>query len=199
LAQCIQILQKNAVSSDLVEVWVHAWRSVAVALASLPPQNQYLPGPTGERNHYRWQPRGRILCAGGTQNWHLYAQLLSAWAVGNTPVLMQVVSLPAALQGYTYQITSEQAAPPRGDSWDAVFCYGEPSEDIPAQGTLEQAQWRVYLAQQLIEQQGAIVPLVCTPTQACYWVHEQHICTDTTSAGGNVELLACHGIVTNTV
>ena len=44
----------------------------------------------------------------------------------------------------------------------------------------------------LSKMEGAIIPLISSNTRLHDWVHEFHVCTDTTAAGGNAELLASH-------
>ena len=44
----------------------------------------------------------------------------------------------------------------------------------------------------LSKMEGPIIPLISSNTRLHDWVHEFHVCTDTTAAGGNAELLASH-------
>ncbi len=126
------------------------------------PIKTILPGPTGELNQLSRHARSPVLCAGpGTQT--ASAQADAVCALGGRAILA------------TGEVTPEDLTKVNGIS--GVIFWGNP--------TLKRSY-----AQALAARQGAILPLLTGMPNEGYVVEEQHLCVDTTAAGGNAALLA---------
>lgn len=139
-----------------------------------------LPGPTGERNHLRFLPRGTVLCA-ATGSASLLNQLAAAFATGNR-VLALVdgrdaipANLPAAVKDHVRFIGAAEL-----DASDFAMAMVEEG----VQGGLQA---------RLAARQGAIVGIVDTragePVALWRLVAERALCVNTTAAGGNASLM----------
>ncbi|MEM1163057.1 MAG: bifunctional proline dehydrogenase/L-glutamate gamma-semialdehyde dehydrogenase PutA, partial [Pseudomonadota bacterium] len=154
------------------------------AAAALDPGPVDLPGPTGESNRYRLEPRGTVLCLGPGEA--LLDQVIQALSAGNAVVavaqgaatLLESLAdqaLPLAVMEGT--ITAEMT----GDlSLDAV-CWAGGAADARA------------LRQALADRDGPILPVLRSRVSPASYSHERAICVDTTAAGGNAALLAAAG------
>ena len=121
-----------------------------------------LPGPTGELNQLSRHARAPILCMGpGVQA--ATAQKEAVVALGGRAIVAQGVIAAETL----IEI----------DGISGVLFWG----DV--------ASKRAY-AQALAKRNGAILPLLSGMPNAGYVLEEQHLCVDTTAAGGNAALLA---------
>jgi RHH-type proline utilization regulon transcriptional repressor/proline dehydrogenase/delta 1-pyrroline-5-carboxylate dehydrogenase len=135
-----------------------------------------LPGPAGEANTLALHPRGRVLCLGPD----IEGQARVAGALGNVvivpagqlPALRRTLGAAVALSGWT-----ERAAALADRALDAVLA-GEGLDGLR----------EVALA--LAAREGPIVPLLVGVPDATMLVRERTLSIDTTSAGGNVALLA---------
>jgi RHH-type proline utilization regulon transcriptional repressor/proline dehydrogenase/delta 1-pyrroline-5-carboxylate dehydrogenase len=121
-----------------------------------------LPGPTGELNQLSRHARAPFLCMGpGVQA--ASAQKEAVIALGGRVIVAQGAIAPDVLvdiQGIS-----------------GVLFWG----DVTSK--------RAY-AQALSKREGAILPLLSGMPNASYVLEEQHLCVDTTAAGGNAALLA---------
>lgn len=128
-----------------------------------------LPGPTGESNRLSVLPRGNVLCLGpGTELSSRQAKI--AKSRGCVP--LEVAEGAGLLSG---QLSAELLTSIEGI--DIIAWWGD---DDTARS------YRKALA----ARPGNIVPLVTGVGLEDYCVREQHICVDTTAAGGNASLLA---------
>ena len=152
------------------------------AIQQLPWEGVSLDSPTGERNIYSVHQRGDVLCLGPTVQ-DVIEQIILAAATHNHAIvphllLEQALKLKPELTQYTRAADelSDTSIPDFYD-FDAVayFALDARAREI-----------REHVAQQ----KGQIVPLIASKTHLHDWVHEFHVCTDTTAAGGNAELLA---------
>ncbi|MGG5822546.1 bifunctional proline dehydrogenase/L-glutamate gamma-semialdehyde dehydrogenase PutA [Falsiroseomonas sp. HW251] len=135
-----------------------------------------LPGPAGEANSLALHPRGRVLCLGPD----IAAQARAAGALGNVAVVpaAEVAALRAAL-GPAMALAgwSDRGAALADPSLDAVLA----GEDLDGLRDVAIA---------LAARDGAIVPLLVGAPDPAMLVRERTLSVDTTSAGGNVALLA---------
>jgi RHH-type proline utilization regulon transcriptional repressor/proline dehydrogenase/delta 1-pyrroline-5-carboxylate dehydrogenase len=135
-----------------------------------------LPGPAGEANSLSLHPRGRVLCLGP----EVAPQAGAAVAEGNVAVvpaaevaaLRQALGPTAALAGWT----------------DRDAALADPVLDLVLAGEDLPGLRQVALA--LAARDGAIVPLLAGAPDPAMLVRERTLSIDTTSAGGNVALLA---------
>ena len=151
-----------------------------------------LPGPTGERNVYRVQPRHTVLCTVGhhpTAAEDLLLQTAAVLAVGSRAVWPAQHAelarrLPQAVQTHLH-ISADPLAPPTGadderSTADAALCHGLPADHLRA-------------AQALAQRPGPIVTLTTLPPGATVplarLVAERSISTNTAAAGGNASLM----------
>jgi RHH-type proline utilization regulon transcriptional repressor/proline dehydrogenase/delta 1-pyrroline-5-carboxylate dehydrogenase len=139
-----------------------------------------LPGPTGERNHLRFLPRGTVLCA-ATDRASLLNQLAAAFATGNRVLALVEqhdalpANLPAAVKTRVRFIGAAEL-----DASDFAIALVE-------QGVGGGLQTR------LAARQGALVGIVDTragePIALWRLVAERALCVNTTAAGGNASLM----------
>jgi RHH-type proline utilization regulon transcriptional repressor/proline dehydrogenase/delta 1-pyrroline-5-carboxylate dehydrogenase len=139
-----------------------------------------LPGPTGERNHLRFLPRGTVLCA-ATDRTSLLNQLAAAFATGNRVLALVEqqdalpANLPAAVKTRVRFIGAAEL-----DASDFAIALVE-------QGVGGSLQAR------LAARQGALVGIVDTragePIALWRLVAERALCVNTTAAGGNASLM----------
>ena len=140
---------------------------------SEPVSEQALPGPTGEGNRLRLQPRGPVLCLGPGRA----AALAQAAAVrGAGGIALAVAPGLKPEEGLSGTVSPEilAAAGPLG----AVMREGP-----------DDRSFRIALA----ARDGPIVPLL-RASEADMAVHERHTCTDLTAAGGNASLMTETGL-----
>ena len=146
---------------------------------SLAGRRLVLPGPTGEANSLRFDPRGRALCVAGGRG-GLLNQLAAALATGNQAILGQDQAsllppgLPAAVLART-SVAADLAA----SGIDVALCESACCRD---------------LLPLLAARDGALVPVVQTegsePIALWRLVAERALCINTTAAGGNASLMA---------
>ena len=153
------------------------WRQVqeridGLAVARPARQSVAMPGPTGETNALSTYPRGIVLCLGpGVERAREQAQ--AALGAGCSPL---VIAPDASRdEGISGQLDAADLT--RLNGFDAV-CSQAPEADLSA------------ARQALAARDGAVLPLITADDPAPFLVLERHVCTDTTAAGGNVELLA---------
>ena len=149
-----------------------AWQTVLQATAALNFSVQNLPSPTGEANEYRMIARGTVACLGG----RLAEQVLAAVLCGNKVQMLETPAWLASLQACG-DIKVVNAIDLKQIDSIALF------DDEAAQRA-----WQAKLA----AHDGLVIPLMASIHDVAALVHEVHICTDTTAAGGNAELLASH-------
>ncbi len=150
------------------------WQQVLAHAGALNFSTQHLPSPTGETNEYCVISRGTVACLGGADG-ALAQQVLSALLCGNRVQIVGASPDWASHFSGMGQITCQPEFAPA--LVDAVAVFG----DMPLQKQVQQL---------LAHSDGKIIPLM---TQLGDWaclVHERHVCTDTTAAGGNADLLA---------
>lgn len=147
-----------------------AWQTVLQATAALNFSVQNLPSPTGEANEYRMIARGTVACLGG----RLAEQVLAALLCGNKVQMLETPTWLASLQACG-DIKVVNAIDLKQIDSIALF------DDEAAQRA-----WQTKLA----AHEGLVIPLMASIHDVAALVHEVHICTDTTAAGGNAELLA---------
>jgi len=137
-----------------------------------------LPGPDGEDNSYRTEPRGTVLCRARSEG-ELLAQVGAALATGNralvdTGWLAGLPALPSALSAWV-------KAGSDGAAFDAVLFAGD-------------ADALVALAGDVARRAGPIVAIHTAQPGGGYpleWlVRERSISVNTTAAGGNANLMA---------
>ncbi|MEN8894194.1 bifunctional proline dehydrogenase/L-glutamate gamma-semialdehyde dehydrogenase PutA [Planktotalea arctica] len=125
-------------------------------------QSEVMPGPTGELNRLNRHSRAPILCMGPGED-AVRAQVEAVRKLGGRA---------AAASG---------AIPPEHlieiEGIGGVIFWGSPAE-ARAHG------------EALAARTGAILPLITGQPDAGYVLEEQHLCVDTTAAGGNTALLA---------
>jgi len=144
-----------------------------------------LPGPTGERNHLRLVPRGRVLCLGPDVE-SARAQAVLALATGNAvllagPALEALRSWADGLLGLPVAVLAGRLPPSLLAGLNglaAVLCQGSDARD---------------LRRALAERSGPLVPLFTDTDEPLPLLMERHLCIDTTAAGGNAQLLAEQG------
>ncbi len=126
------------------------------------PRTINLPGPTGEANQYRTEPRAPVLCLGpGAEAAEQQARKIRD--LGGIAVTLQGHVAPdilLSLEGFA------------GALW-----WGD------------EATARAY-RRALADRTGMILPLITGAPDTGHAMAERHICIDTTAAGGNASLLA---------
>ncbi len=135
-----------------------------------------LPGPVGERNLYRTEPRGSVACIGGPAA--VLRQVSAALATGNRALVAGLDGLrlfPGALADWVVPVPDPAAA------CDAVLFEGEA-------GAL------LALLDRLARQEGPVIPVLAWPVLAPDYaldmlVQERVVSTNTTAAGGNANLM----------
>ena len=115
--------------------------------------------------------RAQILTASATNNHAIVPHLLLEQTLYQHPELTEHTHSAIEL--------SDTSVPDFYD-FDVVAYFAPSTDDARAR------EIRVNLANHA----GAIIPLVTDAHSIHEWVHEFHVCTDTTAAGGNAELLA---------
>ena len=145
-----------------------------------------LPGPTGESNRLEVGARGPVLLVGDDPVLGL-AQVSDARAAG-CPVLLVTASeaLADAVEG---EWDGDEAVSIRRGQVSGEAVTALPELALLAVASEDPATiigWRRALA----AREGAIVPLVADAGEVARYVHERHVCIDTTAAGGNASLLA---------
>ncbi len=135
-----------------------------------------LPGPVGEENLYRLEPRGTILCS-ATSRTALLAQVEAVLATGNRPLVTAtwLGDLPPALAAAVVTPSDQ-----REESFDAVLFQGS-REALMA------------LAGELAARPGPLVQIHVADIEGRYpmeWLmRERSISVNTTAAGGNANLM----------
>ena len=119
-----------------------------------------LPGPTGEDNMLTISGRGVVLCLGPGEDASAEQARLARLNGAQPVVLSCDVEALGTLTDF-----------------EAVAHWGDASD-----------QRRI--RQTLAAREGKIIPLLATAYALKSFVREQHVCTDTTAAGGNAALLA---------
>lgn len=137
-------------------------------------QSQVLPGPTGEQNLYRYKHRGRVWCTAHHED-ALRMQINAVLAAGNIAVVEAGSVQPWLCEGVQWleQIDLEQV--------DAAVC-----EFVPSLANS--------VAQSLAKCSSRVIPLILANADGSYpayrLVNEQLVCTNTSAAGGNTELIS---------
>ncbi|TCT08054.1 trifunctional transcriptional regulator/proline dehydrogenase/L-glutamate gamma-semialdehyde dehydrogenase [Aquabacter spiritensis] len=165
-----------------------AVRGRALAARCTPGPGVALPGPVGERNLYRLQPRGTVLCLPATPL-GCAMQIAAALAAGNRVLVDPdgpwsdfVTDLPAELEGRVGPLASEL----RTATFDAVLFEGT--------GAALAA-----LDQEIAAREGPLLAVHALRTEeisagadypVAWLLHEQVTSTNTAAAGGNTTLMA---------
>ncbi len=124
------------------------------------PDEQQLPGPTGETNSYKTLPRHGVFCAGpGIETANAQADL--ARSQGCSGIVVEPDAVASDLSNHA--------------NISVVLHWGGAG-----------SEWATACA----ERAGPIVKLVLNKDAKQYLTTEQSICIDTTASGGNAELLA---------
>lgn len=130
-----------------------------------------LPGPTGEDNHLTILSRGIILCLGPTAE-DAQSQVEIASSMGcQTIAIAPGISEELGLSGFLNRESLSKLVGIHG-----VALWSEVNDLRDARSAIA-------------KRDGPILPLIATNKMAEYCTIERHICTDTTAAGGNLELL----------
>ncbi|MEM8636703.1 MAG: bifunctional proline dehydrogenase/L-glutamate gamma-semialdehyde dehydrogenase PutA, partial [Pseudomonadota bacterium] len=150
--------------------------TLQAALDALPdPSNKRLssedlPGPTGESNRLSIFPRGRVLCLGpGFEQAKRQAEAVEARGC------RALIVAENAKSGFAGHVSPDVLTSLEGI--DLVAWWGD------------EETARAY-RKALAARRGAILPLITGSNLGEYCLREQHICIDTTAAGGNASLLA---------
>lgn len=142
-----------------------------------------MPGPTGELNRLSCHGRGLILCLGPDQA-SASRQIAVALAQGNkvvvaTPGIKAVVDKLAQaglpVVGLEGTVSAELLAQVEG---------------IEAVSSIAEESILKSYRQALVQRTGALLPLLTEVNLPERFVHERHLCVDTTAAGGNASLIA---------
>ena len=176
-------LARLAPAADPMALLTHALDGAAAdALAAVQALDRGpldLPGPTGESNRYRLEPRGTALCLGPDEATAL-AQAVQALGAGGRALVVvpgaEAATAALAAAGLPVLAIDGCIAPARLTTLavDVVAWCGEPAP----------------LRQALADRDGPIVPLVTEPMAPRAYCHERCVSIDTTAAGGNATLLA---------
>lgn len=150
----------------------------------LPWDGVSLDSPTGERNLYRVRGRGEVLCLGPTIK-DVEQQIVLAAATHNHAIVPHLM-LEQALKDAPELARYTRAANELSDASIAAFY------DFDAVAYFADDARAREIREGLSKMDGPILPLISSNTRLHDWVHEFHVCTDTTAAGGNAELLASH-------
>lgn len=181
---------------------LHAWRKTTIAeqrsrivpwcspqlLAALAswPLEQFMPGPTGEENHLSLHGRGCTLCL-GPQTAVALQQALQALAFGGCALLCVAEDTDLRKAVHAMQELDVPITLLAGSVTPELLVQVDHLDIVAFHHTGELArQFRKVLARR----PGKIVPLVCEALAPLKYMHERHVCTDTTAAGGNVALMA---------
>ena len=128
------------------------------------PENDTLPGPTGESNRLSLRPRAPLLCLGpGAEA--ATAQAEAVRVLGGQAIAATGSLDPARLMDL--------------DGISGVLWWG----DTETARRLDQV---------LADRDGALVPLITGLPDIARVMSERHVCIDTTAAGGNAALLGGH-------
>ena len=150
----------------------------------LPWDGVSLDSPTGERNIYRVRGRGEVLCLGPSLK-DVEQQIVLAAATHNRAIVPHLM-LEEALKDAPELARYTRAAHELSDASIAAFY------DFDAVAYFADDARAREIREGLSKMEGPIIPLISSNTRLHDWVHEFHVCTDTTAAGGNAELLASH-------
>ena len=150
----------------------------------LPWDGVSLDSPTGERNIYRVRGRGEVLCLGPSLK-DVEQQIVLASATHNRAIVPHLM-LEEALKDAPELARYTRAAHELSDASIAAFY------DFDAVAYFADDARAREIREGLSKMEGPIIPLISSNTRLHDWVHEFHVCTDTTAAGGNAELLASH-------
>ena len=144
------------------------------AAAALDPGPIDLPGPTGESNRYRLEPRGMVLCLGPSEA--LLDQVVQALSTGNAVLAAgdgaDRMLAPLSDPRVPLKIVAGGHLP---HGIDAVAWAGDEAADLRAV---------------MAAIDGPILPLIRDRIAPADYTHERAICVDTTAAGGNTALLS---------
>ena len=185
LQNAIEQAQKLAVSeaaraADLVEQQLGA---LASHVRSDLLVTREMPGPTGELNRLSFHARGLVLCAGPDME-SATQQAAVALAQGN-----RVVVVTPGIKALADQL-AEAGLPVVGldGAVEASVLAGLTGVDAIASNATSEVltSYRDVLA----KRDGVLLPLLTEPHLPERFVHERHLCVDTTAAGGNASLIA---------
>ncbi|SKA04159.1 L-proline dehydrogenase /delta-1-pyrroline-5-carboxylate dehydrogenase [Oceanospirillum multiglobuliferum] len=142
-----------------------------------------MPGPTGELNRLSFHARGVVLCLGPDQN-SAMTQAAMALSQGNRVlVIAQNVS-------QTTQQLAKAGLPIIGiDGQLAAECLAQIQGIDAVASNADLATLKAY-RQVLAQRDGVLLPLLTEPHLPERFIHERHLCVDTTAAGGNASLIA---------
>ncbi len=179
----------NGVVPAAAEAWVDHLRAngsaaadacAAMNRAKLPGTVLDLPGPVGEQNVYRLEPRGRVLCVAETQI-GLMVQIGAALATGNTALVgppMQLTTIPDVLLGNILVCTD-----PASETFQAVLFDGNAQSLHDLAIELAERPGPIVAVHAVQDTNGPHYPLECL-------LLERSISTNTAAAGGNASLMA---------
>ena len=172
--------------------WPAALAAAALAEAATGAfADQPLPGPTGESNTLRLQPRGVFaLLAEGAADVHVTAALAAALLAGNSVALVGAAAGAALREAFVAAGVDAEAI--------AVFAVDQAAAVLAAPalgGVAALAVDTRTVAQALAQREGPILPLLSLAEairvdRLWRWCTEQTVTVNTAAAGGNAELLA---------
>jgi len=171
---------------------------LGAALAALPPTGpvarghgigaagRVMPGPTGESNHLSVHARGPVLVVGDDAAL-ASRQVTDARAAG-CPVV--IASATAAVHdALEEEWRGDEGIVSLRTALEPETLTGVEPLAVLAVASTEPATI-IACRHALAAREGAIVPLVTGVGDLSRYVHERHVCIDTTAAGGNASLLA---------
>lgn len=142
-----------------------------------------MPGPTGELNRLSCHGRGLVLCLGPDLN-SVSRQIAMALAQGN-----KVVAVAPGVKAVTDELAFAGLA--------VVGIEGNVSAELLSQvqgvdaiSSIADISVLKAYRQALAQRDGALLPLLTEVNLPERFVHERHLCVDTTAAGGNASLIA---------
>ncbi len=151
-----------------------------LATASSVMPEQQLPGPAGEDNCWVCLPQGVVLCLGEDAH-TLTAQVEAAIATGNQVVAIAPQAIPA-----TENIDGKERLAVLEGCIDFACLESLPLDVVLFAGD-EGVSHKI--RRHLAARKGKIIPLFAN-NNAEQLLREKHVCTDTTSSGGNARLMA---------
>lgn len=142
-----------------------------------------MPGPTGELNRLSCHGRGLILCLGPDLD-TVSRQIAMALAQGN-----RVVAVAPGVKPVVDKLAAAGLAITGSEGVADAEVLAQ-VQDIEAVSSVAQAGVLKAYRQALARRDGLLMPLLTELNLPERFVHERHLCVDTTAAGGNASLIA---------
>lgn len=178
---------------DLVEICVDHFGVIDTAYLSkmifFKDRQIILPGPTGESNNLKLNPRGIILCDGGAPLESLCQHLLKSLATGNAVILLS----PDPEHQRTLDKLIVRLTAVTGQRNLIYLVNGIPfnPENILHLGAVLTTRERINIwAKWALSMDGQLVPILTSDDEIERFFIERTLTVNTTAAGGNATLLA---------